>query len=119
MRAGTEVTGDRGEAALANAPASTVRFLRSTTRNPRTLTRYDSIRATIRSAAGLLTRIRKCLLYLSILLNEADASEIRPSRQRDILPRSLTPDYLPQKGIEASIMSLAEETLLLWILADF
>jgi hypothetical protein len=68
--------------------------------------------------AGPLAWIRKRLLYFPVALDELDPCQIRPSRQREVLPGGLAPKHLPQQLMEAPVVPLAKEALPLRVLGN-
>ena len=67
---------------------------------------------------GLLAWVGKCVQNFSVFLNELDARQIRPRRRRNVLPGNFAPKHLPQQLMEAAVVALAKQALMLRVLAN-
>src|ERR1035437_10309851 len=67
---------------------------------------------------GLLAWVGKCVQNFSVFLNELDARQIRPRRRRNVLSGRLTPQYLTQQLVEAPVVALTKQALVVRVLTD-
>src|ERR1017187_4664832 len=78
----------------------------------------DASRLQLTPPIGLLTGICERVQDFSVFLNELNARQIRPRCYRNVLSGNFAPKHLPQHFMEAPVVALAEQTLMLRVLAN-
>src|ERR1039457_2110403 len=67
---------------------------------------------------GLLAWVGEGVQNFSVSLHELDPCQVRPSRQREVLPGNFAAQYLTQQLVEPPVVALTKQPLMLRVLAD-